>query len=131
MIVDGKQGSLQREGTKKSVKICKRCRSFRKGCNMKILIKNGHVIDPDTKLDQVADVLLEDDKIQEVKENIKDKADRVIDARGCYVMPGLIDMHVHLRDPGLTHKEDVFTGSKAAARGGVTTLVAMPHKTGH
>ena len=66
---------------------------------MKILIKNGHVIDPDTKLDQVADVLLEDDKIQEVKENIKDKADRVIDARGCYVMPGLIDMHVHLRDP--------------------------------
>lgn len=67
---------------------------------MKILIKNGHVIDPDTKLDQVADVLLEDDKIQEVKENIKDKADRVIDARGCYVMPGLIDMHVHLRDPG-------------------------------
>ena len=57
---------------------------------MKILIKNGHVIDPDTKLDQVADVLLEDDKIQEVKENIKDKADRVIDARGCYVMPGLI-----------------------------------------
>ena len=94
---------------------------------MKILIKNGHVIDPDTKLDQVADVLLEDDKIQEVKENIKDKADRVIDARGCYVMPGLIDMHVHLRDPGLTHKEDVFTGSKAAARGGVTTLVAMPN----
>ena len=94
---------------------------------MKILIKKGHVIDPDTKLDQVADVLLEDDKIQEVKENIKDKADRVIDARGCYVMPGLIDMHVHLRDPGLTHKEDVFTGSKAAARGGVTTLVAMPN----
>ena len=94
---------------------------------MKILIKNGHVIDPDTKLDQVADVLLEDNKIQEVKENIKDKADRVIDARGCYIMPGLIDMHVHLRDPGLTHKEDVFTGSKAAARGGVTTLVAMPN----
>ena len=94
---------------------------------MKILIKNGHVIDPDTKLDQVADVLLEDDKIQEVKENIKEEADRVIDARGCYVMPGLIDMHVHLRDPGLTHKEDVFTGSKAAARGGVTTLVAMPN----
>lgn len=90
-------------------------------------VKNGHVIDPDTKLDQVADVLLEDDKIQEVKENIKDKADKVIDARGCYVMPGLIDMHVHLRDPGLTHKEDVFTGSKAAARGGVTTLVAMPN----
>ena len=82
---------------------------------MKILIKNGHVIDPDTKLDQVADVLLEDNKIQEVKENIKDKADRVIDARGCYVMPGLIDMHVHLRDPGLTHKEDVFTGSKYTA----------------
>ena len=88
---------------------------------MKILIKNGHVIDPDTKLDQVADVLLEDDKIQEVKENIKDKADRVIDARGCYIMPGLIDMHVHLRDPGLTHKEDVFTGSK------LRQGVVLPH----
>ena len=51
----------------------------------------------------------------------------MIDARGCYVMPGLIDLHVHLRDPGLTHKEDVASGSRAAARGGFTTILAMPN----
>ena len=98
---------------------------------MKILIKNGHVIDPDTKLDQVADVLLEDDKIQEVKENIKDKADRVIDARGCYVMPGLIDMHVHLRDPGLTHKEDVLPDRSCGKGWCYHAGCHAKHKTGH
>lgn len=94
---------------------------------MKILIKGGRVIDPDTKLDQVSDILLEDGKIAEVEKNIKKKADTVLDARGCFVMPGFIDMHVHLRDPGLTWKEDIESGSKAAARGGFTTIVAMPN----
>lgn len=99
---------------------------------MKILIKNGHVIDPDTKLDQVADVLLEDDKIQEVKENIKDKADRVIDARGCYVMPGLIDMHVHLRDPGLTHKRGCIYRIEGCGKGWCYHAGChAKHKTGH
>lgn len=94
---------------------------------MKILIKNGHIIDPDTKKDQIGDLLLVDDKITEMDTEITKEADRVIDASGCYVMPGIIDLHVHLRDPGLTHKEDVLTGSRAAARGGITTLVAMPN----
>lgn len=94
---------------------------------MKILIKNGHIIDPDTKKDQIGDLLLVDDKIAEMDTEITKEADRVIDASGCYVMPGIIDLHVHLRDPGLTHKEDVLTGSRAAARGGITTLVAMPN----
>lgn len=94
---------------------------------MKILIKNGHIIDPDTKKDQIGDLLLVDDKIAEMDAEITKEADRVIDASGCYVMPGIIDLHVHLRDPGLTHKEDVLTGSRAAARGGITTLVAMPN----
>ena len=94
---------------------------------MKILIRGGRVIDPDTKLDQIRDVLLEDGKIARVGEKLKEKADTVLNAKGCWVMPGFIDMHVHLRDPGLTWKEDIESGSKAAARGGFTTIVAMPN----
>ena len=94
---------------------------------MKILIKNGRIIDPDTKRDEIADLYLEDGVIKKVQKSVKEKADEVIDASGCYVMPGLIDMHVHLRDPGLTHKEDVESGAKAAAKGGFTTIVAMPN----
>ena len=69
---------------------------------MSILVKNGRVIDPDTKRDGKFDLLIDDGKIQKVDEKIEEKADEVIDAEGCYVMPGLIDMHVHLRDTGLT-----------------------------
>lgn len=94
---------------------------------MDILIKNGRVIDPDKKIDKVADILIAEGKIEKVGEQLKDTADRVIDAKGCYVMPGLIDLHVHLRDPGLTHKEDIGSGAKAAAKGGFTTIVAMPN----
>lgn len=94
---------------------------------MKILIKNGRIIDPDTRLDKVADLLIEDEKIAAVGENLEEKADQTVDARGCFVMPGLIDMHVHLRDPGLTYKEDIITGAQAAAKGGVTTVLAMPN----
>lgn len=94
---------------------------------MSILIKNGRVIDPDTKRDGKFDVLIDDGKIKKVDGQIEETADEVIDAEGCYIMPGLIDMHVHLRDPGLTYKESVETGAKAAARGGITTVVAMPN----
>ena len=94
---------------------------------MSILVKNGRVIDPDTKRDGKFDLLIDDGKIQKVDEKIEEKADEVIDAEGCYVMPGLIDMNVHLRDPGLTYKESVETGARAAARGGITTVVAMPN----
>lgn len=94
---------------------------------MKILIKNGRVIDPEHRTDQVADVWIVDDTIAAVSDDIGEEADEVIDAAGCLVMPGLIDLHVHLRDPGLTHKEDIITGARAAARGGITTMVAMPN----
>lgn len=94
---------------------------------MKILIQNGHVLDPESKREGVFDVLVQDEKIVKVAENISAVADRVIDARGCYVMPGFIDLHVHLRDPGLEYKETLETGGKAAARGGVTTVCAMPN----
>ena len=94
---------------------------------MKILIQNGYVLDPESKREGKYDVLIEEDKIIKVAENISNMAERVIDASGCYVMPGFIDLHVHLRDPGLEYKETLATGGKAGARGGVTTLCAMPN----
>ena len=94
---------------------------------MKILIKNGHVIDPLTRKDGLYDVLIEENKISMVAPSIEEEADRVIEAEGCYVMPGFIDMHVHLRDPGLTYKETLATGGQAAVKGGVTTMCAMPN----
>lgn len=94
---------------------------------MKILIQNGHVIDPPTGKDGIYDVLVEEDKIIRVERQIKEEADRIIDAAGCYVMPGFIDMHVHLRDPGFTYKESLATGGQAAVKGGITTMCAMPN----
>lgn len=94
---------------------------------MILLIKNGHVINPATETDEVADILAEDGKVVKMEKNIKVKADRVIDAKGCYVMPGFIDMHVHLRDPGQEQKETIETGCNAAAHGGYTTILAMPN----
>ena len=94
---------------------------------MTILIRGGQVINPATQMDEVADVLIEDGVVKEIKKGIKSKANRTIDAKGCYVMPGFIDLHVHLRDPGLEYKEDVFTGMQAAAHGGYTTVLAMPN----
>ena len=94
---------------------------------MRLLIKNGHVIDPDTGKDGNYDLLAEDGRILRAAEKIEEEADRTVDAAGLYVMPGLIDLHVHLRDPGLEYKETLHTGAMAAARGGVTTICAMPN----
>lgn len=94
---------------------------------MTILIKNGQVINPATQMDEVADVLVENGVVKEIAKGIKTKADRVIDAKGCFVMPGFIDLHVHLRDPGFEQKETIETGCRAAAHGGYTTILAMPN----
>lgn len=94
---------------------------------MTILLKDGHVINPATRMDEVADVLVENGTVKEIAKGIKAKADRVIDAKGCYVMPGFIDLHVHLRDPGFENKETIETGCLAAAHGGYTTILAMPN----
>lgn len=94
---------------------------------MSILIKGGRILDPSQQLDRVMDLLLVDGKVSQIEESIDTDADRVVDACGMYVMPGLIDMHVHLREPGFEHKETIHTGGMAAARGGFTTLCPMPN----
>lgn len=95
---------------------------------MSVLIKNGHVLNPATDIDGIFDIYVENDRVKEIGKNLSFKeGDLVVEADGCYVMPGLIDLHVHFRDPGQTQKEDIVTGSKAAARGGFTTVVAMPN----
>ena len=92
---------------------------------MTLLLKNPRVIDPSQDLDKVCDILIEDNRIKSI--GTFDSADKVIDCQGYIAAPGLVDMHVHLRDPGQTHKEDIITGCNAAAAGGVTSLLAMPN----
>ena len=90
-----------------------------------ILIKNGRVVDPVTNTDKIMDVLIKDNKIAEVSEHIEASGAQVIDAAGLVVAPGLVDTHVHFRDPGFTYKEDIETGARAAAKGGFTMVVCM------
>lgn len=91
-----------------------------------MIIKNGRVIDPKTGLDQIMDLSIENGTIVKMGVHIDRQTDaQVIDASGMIVAPGLIDVHVHFRDPGLTYKEDIQTGAKAAAKGGFTTVICM------
>lgn len=92
----------------------------------KLIIKNTHVIDPSQSLDCVCDILIEDGVISKIGENIVSNG-KIIESAGLYAAPGFVDMHVHLRDPGFTDKEDIITGCKSAAAGGVTSLLAMPN----
>ncbi|CAG0949034.1 dihydroorotase [Phycisphaerales bacterium] len=95
-----------------------------------LLIVNGRVIDPASGLDQVLDVAIQDDQITEIGRRLPRKgAETVYDAEGCLVTPGLIDPHVHLREPGGEHKETLETGSRAGVAGGFTSLCCMPNTT--
>ncbi len=94
---------------------------------MKILIQNVRAVD--AQLDRKCDILIENGTITRMAEGISEAADCVIDGIGLTAMPGLFDMHVHFRDPGQTHKEDILTGANAALAGGVTGVLAMPNTT--
>lgn len=94
---------------------------------MKLLIKNGLVIDPVNNINEVMNILVEDEIIVKTYATDDEEADKVIDATDLVVMPGFVDLHVHFRDPGLTYKETIETGSMAAAHGGVTSVCTMPN----
>lgn len=95
---------------------------------MNLLIKSGRVIDPSQNIDEVLDVLVENGLIKQVGKGILVSGEtKTIDASGKYVVPGLIDMHVHLRDPGLEYKEDIISGTRAAVAGGFTSVCCMPN----
>ena len=94
---------------------------------MKILIKNGRVVDPESAIDETLDILVDGGRIADIKPSIKAKDATVIDAARLVVAPGFIDMHAHLREPGQTSKETIETGARAAARGGFTSVCAMPN----
>lgn len=94
---------------------------------MKILLKNGYIVDSRNHIEGIRDILICDKLISQVSEKIDSPVDKIIDCTGLTVIPGICDMHVHFRDPGQTHKEDIFTGSEAAAAGGVTAVACMPN----
>lgn len=91
-----------------------------------ILIKNGRLIDPKRGVDDILDIIIEDGKIKKIgKYQRNDDYDQIIEAQGLVVAPGLVDVHVHFRDPGFLYKEDIQTGARAAAKGGYTTVICM------
>lgn len=92
---------------------------------MSILIKNVRIVDEIS--DKISDVYIKDDTINKIGKNLSENADKAIDGTGLTLMPALFDMHVHFRDPGQTYKEDIITGCKAAAAGGITGVCAMPN----
>jgi dihydroorotase len=94
---------------------------------MKILLKNARVVDYKNKLDGKMDILLENEKIIKVAEKIENEAEQEIDCTNYIIIPGMIDMHCHLREPGFEHKETIETGSKSAVAGGFTTICPMPN----
>jgi len=93
----------------------------------KILIKNGRLIDPKNNVDQVADLFIDNFKIAQIGGTLNEPADRTIDATGKIVAPGLIDLHVHFREPGDDEEETIASGSAAAVAGGYTSVVCMPN----
>ena len=94
---------------------------------MKLLIQQGRLVDPASGIGGVMDVLIEDGKVAVIGSDIRDSEAQVLDARGMVVCAGLVDMHVHLRDPGLEYKETIETGALAAAHGGFTSVACMPN----
>ncbi len=94
---------------------------------MTTLLKNGTVLDYASNTNEKLDILIKDEKIAKIGKNINEKADKEIDCTNLYIMPGMIDMHCHLREPGFEYKETIETGAKSAVKGGFTTICPMPN----
>lgn len=94
---------------------------------MRTLLKNGTLIDYKTKTNEKKDILIENDKIIKIEKEINEKAEKIIDCTNLNIIPGMIDMHCHLREPGFEHKETIKTGSESAVAGGFTTICPMPN----
>ena len=93
---------------------------------MSILIKNVNIVNS-TGVESSVDIYIENSIIKDIKKNLDIEVQKIIDARGLYVLPGLVDAHCHLRDPGYEYKEDISTGSRSAAKGGFTSIACMPN----
>ena len=91
----------------------------------RMLIRNGRIIDPANRVDTTGDLLICDGKIDRIGDRIETEASQTVDAKGLIVTPGLVDMHVHLREPGFEHKETIASGTRAAAAGGFTSVACM------
>ena len=102
-------------------------RLLSRATSMKTLIRNGHLVDPKNKIDEPMDVLIENGLVKKVAKKISEKVDKEIDATEKVVCPGLIDLHVHLRQPGYEYKETIQTGLRAAVKGGFTGVCPMPN----
>lgn len=94
---------------------------------MDLLIKNGRILDPSSNVDIIGDIYVKNGIIEEIGQDLQYPAQKLIDAKGYWVSPGLIDVHVHLREPGYEYKEDIESGSRSAAKGGFTTICCMPN----
>jgi dihydroorotase len=96
---------------------------------MKVILKNGRILDPSQNLDVIGNVIIEDDQLVEIGDDVEveEDADEIIDCTGMWITPGLVDLHVHFREPGEDHKETIITGTQAAAAGGFTTVCCMPN----
>ena len=94
---------------------------------MTVLLKNGHVVDYKNNLDDTYDILIKNEKIEKIGKELNENVDKEIDCTGLYIIPGMIDMHCHLREPGYEYKETIENGSKSAVAGGFTTICPMPN----
>ena len=94
---------------------------------MTLLLKNGTILDYASHVQEKMDILIKEEKISKIGKEINDEADKILDCTGLYIMPGMIDMHCHLREPGFEQKETIETGSRSAVKGGFTTICPMPN----
>ena len=94
---------------------------------MNLLIREAHVVDPKNRLDEILDVRIKEGRIVEMGKDLEPTSEKILEAKGLYLLPGLLDLHVHFREPGFEQKETIESGARAALRGGFVGCVSMPN----